>query len=71
MAAVSSTISVWYYLGVARRMYTQEAPANHTAPVQTASGGAGVRAALLCCLAGAVLWSVFPQTLFLWVHVFF
>lgn len=71
VAAVSSAISVWYYLGVARRMYTQEAPANHPAPVQTASGGAGVRAVLLRCLAGVVLWGVFPQTLLLWVHVFF
>ncbi|WP_247647442.1 hypothetical protein [Desulfovibrio desulfuricans] len=52
-------------------MYTQEAPANHPAPVQTASGGAGVRAVLLRCLAGVVLWGVFPQTLLLWVHVFF
>ena len=71
VAVISSTISAWYYLGVARRMYMQEAPANHPAPIQAASGGAGVRAVLLCCLTGVVLWGVFPQTLLSWVHVFF
>ena len=71
VAVVSSTISAWYYLGVARRMYMQDAPANHPAPVQAASGGAGVRAVLLFCLAGVVLWGVFPQWLLTWVHVFF
>ena len=70
-AVVSSTISAWYYLGVARRMYMQDAPANHPAPIQAASGGAGVRAVLLFCLAGVVLWGVFPQWLLTWVHVFF
>ena len=71
VAVVSSTISAWYYLGVARRMYMQDAPANHPAPIQAASGGAGVRAVLLFCLAGVVLWGVFPQWLLTWVHVFF
>ena len=61
---VSSTISAWYYLCEARRMYMQDAPANHPAPIQAALGGAGVRAVLLFCLAGVVLWGVFPQWLF-------
>lgn len=36
VAVLGSTISARYYLGVARRMYMQDAPANHPAPIQAA-----------------------------------
>lgn len=71
VAVVCSTISAWYYLGVAKRMYMQDSQDDALATSCAITGETGLQAVLAVCLAGAVLWGIFPQSLLFWIDVYF
>ena len=71
VAVVCSTISAWYYLGVAKRMYMQDSQDDAPATSCAITGETGLQAVLAVCLAGAVLWGIFPQSLLFWINVYF